>query len=337
MSHHFDTPTGREDPRLNLCDFYLFAGDPGKTTVMAMTVNPAATAETSAPFRDEALYVFRFDTDSDAHEEVSFKLEFAEVVHSAAPAGGHAQTFELRLATGADAAQGGSGELIASGTTGVTVAGESGVRVFAGVVNDVFGANAGLNDFRDASAAGVYKPEAFANHVNVFRDRTVAGIVVEAPNELISSTTRVQAWATVSLCGHAPEQQVARWGLPMFTHLHLNDDELSEAFNSTAPSGDNSRFVARTIDTVTKYVTLAGTSADPAAYARRVADLFGSMTLPYELGTPASFDYTGMNGRGLMDNVLDNVLSVLTNSPLGAGVAPDPARITAEFPYFSCP
>ncbi|MFZ3304576.1 MAG: hypothetical protein WA227_13280, partial [Mycobacterium sp.] len=46
MSHHFDTPTGREDPRLNLCDFYLFAGDPGKTTAMAMTVNPAATAET---------------------------------------------------------------------------------------------------------------------------------------------------------------------------------------------------------------------------------------------------------------------------------------------------
>ncbi|MGO9104318.1 MAG: DUF4331 family protein, partial [Mycobacterium sp.] len=249
MSHHFDTPTGREDPRLNLCDFYLFAGDPGKT-VMAMTVNPAATVETCAPFRDEARYVFRFDTDSDAHEEVSFKLKFAEVVHSAAATGGHAQTFDLRLGTGADAAQGGSGELIASGTTGVTVAGESGVRVFTGVVHDVFGANAGLNDFRDAAAAGVYKPEAFANHVIVFRDRTVAGIVVEAPNELISSTTWVQAWATVSLCGHAPEQQVARWGLPMFTHLHLNDDELSEAFNSTAPSGDNSRFVARTIDTV---------------------------------------------------------------------------------------
>ena len=62
------------------------------------------------------------------------------------------------------------------------------------------------------------------------------------------------------------------------------------------------------------------------------------MTLPYELGTPASFDYTGMNGRGLMDNVLDNgAVRVPTNSPLGAGVAPDPARITAEFPYFSCP
>ena len=54
------------------------------------------------------------------------------------------------------------------------------------------------------------------------------------------------------------------------------------------------------------------------------------MTLPYELGTPASFDYTGMNGRGLMDNVLDNVLSVSTDSrwaPVFATSA-DPA----EFP-----
>ena len=39
MSHHFDTPTAKEDPRINICDFYLFRGRPG-TTVMALTVNP---------------------------------------------------------------------------------------------------------------------------------------------------------------------------------------------------------------------------------------------------------------------------------------------------------
>ena len=38
MSHHFDTKLAREDPSLNLCDFYLFDGPSGKT-VMAMTVN----------------------------------------------------------------------------------------------------------------------------------------------------------------------------------------------------------------------------------------------------------------------------------------------------------
>src|ERR1700729_18355 len=46
VSHHFDSPTGREDPRLNLCDAYLFPGSPGYT-VMAMTVN--ADAGISAP------------------------------------------------------------------------------------------------------------------------------------------------------------------------------------------------------------------------------------------------------------------------------------------------
>jgi hypothetical protein len=39
LSHHFDTKLAKEDPSLNLCDFYLFDGPSGKT-VMAMTVNP---------------------------------------------------------------------------------------------------------------------------------------------------------------------------------------------------------------------------------------------------------------------------------------------------------
>jgi hypothetical protein len=29
MSHHFDTPTAREDPRINVYDFYLIRGRPG--------------------------------------------------------------------------------------------------------------------------------------------------------------------------------------------------------------------------------------------------------------------------------------------------------------------
>ena len=39
MSHHFDTKLAKEEPSLNLSDFYLFDGPSGKT-VMAMTVNP---------------------------------------------------------------------------------------------------------------------------------------------------------------------------------------------------------------------------------------------------------------------------------------------------------
>ena len=53
VSHHFDTPTAKEDPRINVCDFYLFRGRPG-TTVMALTVNPNAGVRTRADtFRDD--------------------------------------------------------------------------------------------------------------------------------------------------------------------------------------------------------------------------------------------------------------------------------------------
>jgi hypothetical protein len=337
VSHHFDTPTAREDPRLNLCDFYLFASTPG-TTVMAMTVNPAATADTAAPFRDEALYVFRFDTDGDRREDVSFKFRFGEVVHNPQAPDGHAQSFEVRHAVGGDAVTGADGQLVASGTTSSTILGENGLRVFAGVVNDVFGGDAAaVTEFKDAFTAGSYKPEAFDNHVNFFAGRTVGAIIVEVPNALLGTDGVVHAWPTVSLFGHAPEQQVARWGLPLFTHLFLNDDDLREAFNRTPASGDNAAFVASTVATVTKYVALAGTSPDPNAYARRVAASFGPMTLPYTVGTPASFDYTGFNGRALGDNVMDNMLSLLTNSPLGTGIAPDPGRIAQDFPYFTRP
>ncbi len=224
MSHHFDTPSAREDPRLNLCDFYLFAGAAAKTTVMAMTVNPAATAESSAPFRDEAIYAFRFDTDDDRDEDVSFKVRFDDATEAASEglARAVAQSFEVRRAD--HAPDGLRGDLLASGIAdrpgGDT--GQHGVHAFAGIVNDPFVGDAvALENFKAAFAQGQYRPQAFDNRVNFFQGRTIGAIVLEVPNELISNSVRVNAWATVSLYGHAPEVQVARWGLPLFTHIYL--------------------------------------------------------------------------------------------------------------------
>ena len=65
MSHHFDTKLAREDPSLNLCDFYLFDGPSGKT-VMAMTVNPDVGLSAPDTLHPEGLYAFRFDLNGDA-------------------------------------------------------------------------------------------------------------------------------------------------------------------------------------------------------------------------------------------------------------------------------
>jgi hypothetical protein len=70
---------------------------------MALTVNPDAGAAGPDTFRYEGLYAFRFDLNGDAHEEVTFKIRFGRVIHAAGNEHRHAQSFEVRRATGQSA------------------------------------------------------------------------------------------------------------------------------------------------------------------------------------------------------------------------------------------
>src|ERR1700689_3326548 len=141
MSHHFDTPTAREDPRINVCDFYLFRGRPG-FTVMAMTVNPNDGQSGPDTFREEGLYAFRFDLDGDAREELSFKVTFGPPFDADGDDHKHEQIFEVRRSPGAAALKGANGDLIAAGTTGAVVKSKSGVTAFAGLAPDLFAVDA---------------------------------------------------------------------------------------------------------------------------------------------------------------------------------------------------
>src|SRR5579862_6040712 len=129
MSHHFDTPTAREDPRINICDFYLFRGRPG-TTVMALTVNPDAGGKGPDTFRDEGLYGFRFDTNGDCVEDVTFKVRFGVPTHGADNEHAHVQTYEVRRALGEAALKGAEGELLLSGSTGQIAKTEEGCMAY---------------------------------------------------------------------------------------------------------------------------------------------------------------------------------------------------------------
>src|SRR4029077_6398212 len=239
MSHHFDTPTAKEDPRINVCDFYLFRGRPG-TTVMALTVNPNAGVDAPDTFRDEGLYAFRFDTNRDLREDVAFKVQFGAPAHADGGEHRHVQTFAVRRATGADALKGAAGELIISGNTGRVVKADQGCLAYAGLAPDLFASDgAGFGAFRKALwSENRFAPEAFQNRQNFFGGKNVTAIVLRVPSSLIGRGA-VHAWATASLYGHAPEVQVSRWGLPMITHLLLSDPSLhdaSENYNRAVPA-----------------------------------------------------------------------------------------------------
>ena len=340
MSHHFDTVLAREDPRLNLLDFYLFHGQSG-TTVMAMTVNPNAGTKAPDTFHEEGLYAFRFDVNNDAQEELTFKIRFGEVGHAEGGelAGRHVQTLEVRRATGTDAAEGTEGEIIASGTTGRIVAGNVGVRIFAGVAPDLFNADkAATQAYQAAVAAGQFAPGSFHAAANYFENRNVMAIVIEVPTKLIGDPgATVRAWLTVSLCGHAPEVQVSRWGLPVMTHLFITDETVKDEYNRSHPSADVPRFSQIVADALPIFTQLAGSSDDPAAYAQRVVERLFPTTLPYVLDSAASFGFAGFNGRALTDNVMNVMLSLQANTPVDQRTTVPRTNILEEFPYFGSP
>ncbi|HUA50502.1 MAG TPA: DUF4331 family protein [Solirubrobacteraceae bacterium] len=340
MSHHFDTAVAREDPRLNLCDFYLFRGQLG-TTVMAMTVNPDAGTKAPDTFHEEGLYAFRFDLNDDAHEELTFKVRFGQVGHAegGGSEGGHVQTLEVRRATGRDAAEGMEGDVIASGTTGGIVAGDDGARIFAGLAPDLFAANrTGLDAFRAAVAAGQFAPELLDDGANYFENRNVTAIVIEMPTHLIGDPgATVRGWVTVSLCGHAPEVQVSRWGLPLITHAFITDEAVKDEYNRSHPSGDVPRFSQIVADALPPYTGLAGSTDDSVAYAQRVVERLFPITLPYVLDSAASFGFAGFNGRALTDNVENVMLSLQANTPIDQRATVPTTHILKEFPYFGAP
>ncbi len=336
MSHHFDTKLAREDPSLNLCDFYLFDG-PSSKTVMAMTVNPNVGVSAPDTLHPEGLYAFRFDLNGDAREEVTFKFRFGEPRHG--DGSEHIQPFVVRKATGDEALRGDDGESLIEGETG-SVATDSDLRAYVGIAPELFAANTGFRTFMTAFYKDQrYDRDALLHQRDPFAKRNVTAIVLEVPSELIGKG-KINAWATISLIGHAPEVQVSRWGLPMVTHLFLDDpsdQKVKEQFNASVPSEDLERFAKPIADVAEKMTTYAGSTADPDAYGKLIAERLCPDTLPYEIGTSAAFELASFNGRALGDDVLDVMLTLATNTPIVDGLVPDRGRIRKDFPYYGAP
>ena len=339
MSHHFDTKLAREDPSLNLCDFYLFDGPSGKT-VMAMTVNPDVGLSAPDTLHPEGLYAFRFDLNGDAREEITFKFRFGEPRHGDGSEHTHIQPFVVRKATGDDALRGDAGESQVEGETGSVA---TTIRIFVRMSGLLQTYLRQMLEFRTFMTA-FYKDQrfdgdAFLHQQNPFARRNVTAIVLEVPSELIGKG-KINAWATISLLGHAPKIQNPRWGLPMVTHLFLDnpsDQEVKEQFNASVPSEDLERFAKSIADFAEKMTTYAGSAADPGEYGKLIAARLCPNTLPYELGTSAAFEVASFNGRSLGDDALDVILTLVTNTPLVDGLAPDRGRVRKDFPYYGAP
>jgi hypothetical protein len=80
--------------------------------------------------------------------------------------------------------------------------------------------------------------------------------------------------------------QVSPWGLPMITHLLLNDPgnrAVKETFNKSAPSDDLALFCEYTADYPQKITSYAGSAVNPEEYGKQMVARLCPNTLPYDL------------------------------------------------------
>jgi hypothetical protein len=338
MSHHFDTKLAQKDPSMNICDMYLFQGSPGNT-VMAMTVNADAGLGSSDALPDEALYAFRFDLDGDAHEDVVFKFRFGHPRHVDRDEHKHVQSFQVRRAVG-EQIGGDAGDLLVEGLTG-SVSFAAGVSAFVGIAPEMWAADAiaFFNLLNALYKEDRYDADVFLHRRNFFAKRNVVAMVLQVPNSMIGDG-KVGAWSTASLFGHAPEVQICRWGLPLLTHLYLSEpatSDLVDKFHAGTPSQDVASLGPAVASFTARFSGHANPTSDPVAYGNKVAARLCPVMLPYELGTPATFDVSGFNGRPLNIDAYDVMLTIGANTPIADGVSPDIGRMSEKFPYYGMP
>jgi uncharacterized protein DUF4331 len=329
MSHHLDSPEARKDVRLDITDLYVFRGDEG--TAFVLNVNHSL-GEAPAGYHPEARYEFKLDTDGDARADLVYRFTFGEPDESGR------QSVTLQVP---------EEQTILQGHTGETLTGAGNVRVWTGRVADPFwidpvvlgaageavahGTRFDLGDWTPARAA------------NAFAGQTLNTIVLEVPDEvllpLLGADRRFNTWALTSLATDAGGwRPINRAGYPMIHPLFAQHDEaLGDRLNETPPADDVENYAKHVTEAIARVVTAYGNTRDPQAYGAAFSARFFPNVLPYTLGSAGSFGFLEINGRSLIDDAADVMLSLATNTALADGlgnnvVVPQPKT---TFPYVS--
>lgn len=332
MSHHLDSPTAKEDGRVDITDIYVFAGESADTTVLIMAVNPLAGEVSPTTFRAGALYDFKIDTNADVIEDFAFRITFGE------PDANNIQRIELRrLESSAATEFDSNGKLIAEGNTGdVIPIGKDGC-LWAGLVADPFFFNLGaFGQFAQLILEeNRFDPSVFDTAENALAGHNVTAIVLELPTAALGAET-IHLWGTTTIQHDGNWKTINRAATPLVQQVFIQDEHLKDAYNKSLPRDDVSKYGEAIAAFTAKVTHLAGTTTDPQAYAQQVVQFLLPDVLTYNPKLPIGYGFAGRNGRALADDTPDLILSLLANTPFSDRVS-KPDGLRAHFPYLAEP
>ncbi len=340
------SPEARGDVDIN--DLFIFGGtsvEGEDTTVLAVTVGPAAGALSPVSFGTDVLYQLKIDTDGDAVEDIAYRVKFGDVRANGT------QRYVVKRAEGRMATMDRpSGLAVARGRTGQTVDNGNGL-FFAGLRSDPFFFDLGgfLGSVEGATNGRSLND---GNESDPFATFNTLAIVLEVADEDLADSIGV--WATTHINTADGWVQADRMGRPAINTVVNSSgpivgapSEAKNVYNAGEPKDDVADFTAAVIAALQAYSALDAEGPYSAAEAGALAGVLlpDVLTFDKSSGLPAP-----LNGRNLEDDVIDVELNIVTGGdPLGLfpgrdatggittdGIGPHTDLLTG-FPYLGDP
>jgi len=353
MSHHFDYP---QDERLDISDVFCFAGasdSDGPRTVFGMNASPTY----GTAWDPVGYYELKLDTDRDYVENITWRFTFP--ADSAGTQ--HVQVAELTGSEATDRDAAGTIITPPNAPLSEVLNLPHGIKIFAGQRRDPFfnyipfpvAVTKALANGTFPDLAALFPP------TDDFLNTSVRSVLVEVPVG-VTGPGPLNYWGTTAIYdqGHSTWLQLQRGAGPnVTTFWDFTKGSAQTNINATTPTDDLAGRPANPCtgpasgvwgqmrDQVAAVVR-AGETYDqgihgrptPEAYGAWVADTLLPNVLRFIPGTNALWDpWHGIqNGKGLTENVGDNVTRMVLNQDFTSGLT-QPSPLLDYFPYVSPP
>ncbi|MCY7406669.1 MAG: DUF4331 domain-containing protein [Alkalinema sp. CAN_BIN05] len=368
-SDHDDGETSTKGRNVNLTDLYVFrekdqnAGAKDDDLVFVMNTNPRSVARQQYYFSNNAQYEFHVsrvankDDIPTGKEDITLRFEFSK------PEGNAQQTFRLTAEA--------NGRKIGSerGTTtplskdpksapkvNDLKIGNSKISVFAGLREDPFFFDVEQFFRVRAGAAGIGPKVGFrpANEaIDFAKGYNVNAIVVRVPRSFLQGKSKANVfdvWETISTRDPRTGRynQVERLGRPAINEGLIVTNAFLNAFNSIPPRKDLSDAAAPVRAEAKNTLLALGNSSERAdtLLAAFLPDVMRiDTTIPSGYLNALNGKGSPIAGRMLLDDTIDQTLSVLTNGAVksdnvsynGSGPSQGHQPLVPQFPYLAFP
>jgi hypothetical protein len=303
------TPPGG-DTRLDINDVYAFQSPANSSnTVLVMTVNPlVGLLGNDGTFRSGAAYEFKIDSDGDAREDMTYRVEFGS------PNASLVQSVRLKAMPA-----GGVSTVRATGSTGTNIPVAGGGTLRADVFDDPF--------FFDL--VGFLNLDFCTDAINFFLGLNTSAIVLELPSSALGG--EIGVWARTML----GDTQVDRMGRPAINTVFIPNNVFEpsgtepsqrNAFNGAKPRNDQRTFRGEVEDTLDIFYDDVDT-----------IDALAGILLPdiLTINTSSTAGFEALNGRKLADDVIDIELGLVTNGAVTTDCVGNDSAFSSTFPYLA--